>query len=282
VPQPIPDPGPPRDAGACAVEAFGVVRVPLEEIPALRKVAGPLIGHRIPPSLLKHADEQTVLALAAVLRAIHDARWQDRSFAEWGLIAAPRFLGRLSIAPWIDKYARLGASTVSPLIIPNLSLHAVAGSLSLALRCRGFNFGVGGGHGHLAEALLAGLAASDDGQVPGLWVVATEWDPEPIPDGHRGSRVPAIGTAVALALVPGAEESARRSLRVLPVAPSAAGAPDDATASGLPELAAFLESADAGRRPRSWYRPLPGGGAIVLDDDPSRVADAAESGRARA
>src|SRR5205823_2480660 len=88
----------------------------------------------------------------------HDFGWHDRSFAEWGLIAAPRFLGRIIAAGAMARFKTQGVPGMSPLIIPTLSLHAVAGSLSLALQTHGFNYGVGGGHGHLAEALLTGLA----------------------------------------------------------------------------------------------------------------------------
>jgi hypothetical protein len=262
---------PSRDAGACAVGAFGVVRAPLDEIPALRKAPGPLIGHRFPPSLLKHADGQTVLATAAILRAIHDARWHDRPFHDWGVIAAPRFLGRLALAPSLRKFSRLGASSVSPMIIPTLSLHAVAGSISMVLKAHGFNFGVGGAEGHLAEALLVGLAAWDDRRLPGVWVVATEWDPEPIPDDTNGSWVPSVGTAVALALVPSTAEVVRAKLRLKPVVSCehTNNCPEPSP-SPLQKLAAFLtDPATAGPSP-SWSCPLQGGGAIVLDDHPAR------------
>jgi hypothetical protein len=269
------DPAPHGD-GPCAVGAIGVVRATLEELPALRKAPGPLPnGRRIPPSLLKHADEQTVVALAAVLRAIHEAQWQDRRFDEWGLIAAPRFLGRLALAPSLRKFERLGAASVSPLIIPTLSLHAVSGSISLALGIRGFNFGAGGGPGHLAEALLAGLAARDDGAVPGLWLVATGWDPEPIPGPDGKSLTPCVATAVALALVPG--EAARWGLRRIPAAPprpsdGLTGPEEEEIEPSLAGLAGFLSEPAAGGRGRTWYGPLPGGGAIALADDPAAAA----------
>ena len=169
------------DATACAVEAYGVARTPIEEIAALRKSLVALNGRRLPPSLLKHADHQTVLGIAAVSKATTDFGWHDRSFDEWGVVAAPRFLGRLNSAAAIQRYRQSGVTGISPLIVATLPLHAVAGSLSLALQAHGLNYGVGGGHGHLAEALLAGLAARDDNGVAGVWVVATQFSPEPVP-----------------------------------------------------------------------------------------------------
>jgi hypothetical protein len=270
----------PCDTSACAVAAYGVVRVPVEEVLGLRKRPGPSLGAKIPLSLLKHADHQTLLALAAVLRAADQAGWREGSFAEWGVIAAPRFLGRIIAAGAIHRFSQTGALGVSPLLSPTLTLHAVAGALSLAIKAHGFNYGVGGGPGHLAEALLTGLAARDDNGVPGVWVVATGFDPEPVPDVAGNSVTPSTGYAVALALTPAAEPArSRLHLRLVPTSPAEVpGAPERDAALGVPltglvALAGFLEPdrAVANPRPRRWYLPLPGGGAIELDDDPARA-----------
>src|SRR5262249_28604159 len=153
---------------------------------------GPLGGRRIPPSLLKHADHQTVLGLAALLRAIDGAGWQGRSFEDWGLIAAPRFLGRISTAASIARFKERGVPGMSPRISPTMSLHAVAGSLSMALKAHGFNYGVGGGHGHLGEALLTALAAREVHGASGIWVVVTQFSPEPVPDTSGHSTNPSL------------------------------------------------------------------------------------------
>jgi hypothetical protein len=266
-------------SGGSAVAAFGAVKVPVGEIAALRKAPGPLGGRVIPPSLLKHADHQTVLGLAAVLRAIDGFGWHGRSFEDWGLIAAPRFLGRILVAAAMERFKNRGVPGMSPLIIPTLSLHAVAGSLSLALKTHGFNYGVGGGHGHLAEALLAGLASCDDGAVPGVWVVATQFSPEPVPDVSGNCVNTSFGHAVALALTPEADASGSRlNLRVVSTSAREAGSNADdrdvdgvEPPNGLVALASFLDRSEAALRPRNWYCPLPGGGALALHDDPARV-----------
>lgn len=245
--------------GACPVVAFGAARAAFDDVAALRKAPGPPGTPKVAYSLLKHADEQTVLGLSAVLRAMADFGLADRSFGEWGVIAAPRFLGRIQGSAHIDRHRRQGASSVSPLIIPHLSLHSMSGTISLALGARGTNFGAGGAAGHLGEGLLAAWCARQDG-VPGLWLVATAWDPEPTPDlERRCAAAPTTGYAVALALTPAAVEGVRPigSIRPVPAGESVAAAPE------LPELHAFLADPAPAGRPRRWYQPIPGG-AIEL------------------
>jgi hypothetical protein len=253
-----------REAPGCALGAFGVVRVPFEEIAALRKAPGPWEGPKLPLSLMKHADHQTILAISAVIHAIDDFGWHGRSFADWGVVAAPRFLGRVFLAAALDRFARLGVPGMSPLIIPTLSLHAVAGSVSMAIKSLGFNFGVGGGPGHLVEALLLALASREDHGVPGIWVVATAFDPEPVPDTAGHSTVPAVGHGVALALTPTTLGESKRLLRIVdtiegdaPVSPSS-----------LVSLAEFLTRSPETPGARRWACPVPGGGAVELVDGP--------------
>lgn len=264
----------------CAVEAYGVVKVPVEEVAALRKAPGPLGGRTIPPSLLKHADHQTVLGLAALLHAVDGAGWHDRSFADWGIIAAPRFLGRLIVAAAMERFQNRGVPGMSPLIIPTLSLHAVAGSLSLALKVQGFNYGVGGGHGHLGEALLTGLAARFDNGVPGVWVVATQFSPEPIPDASGKNTNTSFGYGIALALSadPHAAPRTRLNLQLFPGAVNSQEAIEDRDVlgndppTGLVSLAGFLNMAAGSHKARRWSCPIVGGMTLGLDDDPARSA----------
>ena len=281
-----------NDPAGCAVDAFGVVRVPVNDVPGLKKGMGPLApGQKIPPSLLKHADHQTLLALAAVLRAVDDFGWQGKSFADWGLIAAPRFLGRIVAAASMARFKAQGVPSMSPLIIPTLSLHAVAGSLSLALKLHGFNVGVGGGHGHLGEALLAALAARDDDGVPGVWVVATQFSPEPVPDAAGASLTGSTGYGVALAVrsASACASPPRLWLRAVPTAADRDDSDDRDVAgveppTGLVALADFLSAgpATSGARPRRWTCPMPGGGALLLDDDPARAGASGDAPVSRA
>jgi hypothetical protein len=168
----------------------------------------------LPPAFLKHADEQTVLGLAAVYHAIHDHHLNP-PFTAWAVLAAPRFLGRPTMAAALQRFAAEGAWGVSPHLIPHRSLHAMSGTVSQALKIHGPNFGVGGGPCAAAEVLLAAAALLERQNVPGVWVVLSGLDPESAPD--EGGRT-APGThcvGVALALVPPRSGWSGLRLRVL-------------------------------------------------------------------
>ena len=176
------------------------------ELPALRQRPGPDVGLALPPSMLKHADDQTVVGLAAVFRAIHDHRLEPNSFADWGVVAGPRFLGRALFTTALQRFAAEGAWGVSPHLIPHRSLHAVSGTVSQALHLHGPNFGVGGGPNAALEAILAAVALLGADRLPGVWLVLTEWQPELVPD--RKGRSPRIRSASGMH-----SPSCRRRLR---------------------------------------------------------------------
>ena len=81
---------------SCAIAAAGVVRATGAEIALLRRNLG--LAQPFPHALLKHADEQTVVGLAAVCRAAQDYGLSDASFHDWGVLAAPRYFGRDAMA----------------------------------------------------------------------------------------------------------------------------------------------------------------------------------------
>jgi hypothetical protein len=242
----------------CGVGAFGVVQATLAAMPALRKKPGPDLGAPVPASLLKHADEQSVAGLAAVAHAIHDSGRPAPSFADWGVLGAPRYPGRLRAGEAIGRFLDEGPVGVSPHVIPHQSTHALSGTISLALRMRGPNHGVGGAPGAVIEGLLAALALATEGRLPGVWLVLTEWGPEPVPDGSGPRPEEAICHAAALALVPTAEE-AGLSLRLIP--PPFGASADGAAAATVASLIAFLREGDGSR---SWLCPLERGGALEL------------------
>ena len=129
-----------------------------------------------------------MLALAAVKKAIERAGWQDRLFANWGVVASGRSFGRVRFDVAIERYRRMHTRGASPLVVPHLSLHAMSGTLSIALGMHGPNFGVSGQANHLGETLLAGLGMIGCEEVEGLWVVACDLDPEPKPRRAAASR----------------------------------------------------------------------------------------------
>jgi hypothetical protein len=191
---------PPARAVACDVVAHAAKRIPLEDLAQLRRQPGPVCGKPLPLAFLKHADEQTVVALAAVYQAIHDHHLTP-PFTRWGVLAAPRFLGRPTLVAALQRFAAEGAWGVSPHLIPHRSLHAIAGTVSQALQIHGPNFGVGGGPGAAGEVLLAAAAMLECQRLPGVWVVLSALDPEDPPDdtGHCAPGTHAVGMALALA-----------------------------------------------------------------------------------
>jgi len=210
-------------AVCCDLLAYGSVREAPAALPGLRQKPGPAPAERLPPSLLRHSDDQTVVGMAAVLQAIHAHGLTTTRFTEWGVLAAPRFFGRVMLAHTLLRYLAEGAWGMSPHVIPHRSLHSLSGTVSQALRIHGPNFGVGGGPGGVLEALRCAAAMLHGDKVPGVWVVLTGWDPEPIPDGTPvappGSQC--IGVALALTEARPGWRGAR--LRLMPAEQSLTG-----------------------------------------------------------
>lgn len=151
--------------------------VPLGDLPALHKDPAP--GFEVPPTATKYADDQAIVAVAAAIRAVRASGLPLAAFAEWGVVAAPRWLGRYDTESGLARFERRGAAGVPARCVPYMSLHATAGAVSLALGCHGPNIGAGGGPGAAADGLLTGLTMCADRASPGVWVVLTEWNPEP-------------------------------------------------------------------------------------------------------
>jgi hypothetical protein len=178
-----------------ALIAQGTSRATPEEIPALRKAPDPLGGVAVHPSLLRHADEQTVVGLAAVLRAIREAGLDPGGFGDWSVLAAPRYHGRAAFERAFPTFREEGAWGVSPHLIPAHSLHSPSGTFSQALKAHGPNLGVGGTPGGEREALLYASTLLLGGSIPGVWVVLTAREAE-----HDGSGSAGDYEALALAL----------------------------------------------------------------------------------
>jgi hypothetical protein len=157
----------------------------------------------VQPSTLRYSDEQTIAALAAVVKAIGQIGQAGRGrFEQWGVVAAPRFLGRANLTVALNRFGAEGVWGVSPHLIPHFALHSQTGTLSLALGIHGPNLGIGGGLYSATEGLLAALTWLQSGVVPGVWVVFSGWYPELIPD-REGDPIGELECqALALALVP--------------------------------------------------------------------------------
>jgi hypothetical protein len=184
----------------CGVVAHSSVQATADQLAILRRRPGPGIGESLPASFLKHADEQTVAGLAAVLQAIHGSELREASFGDWGVVTAACFLGRSLLAAALQRFSIEGAWGMSPHFIPHHSGHSPSGTISQVLKAHGPNFGAGGGPSGALDALIAGAVLIEGNTVPGVWVVLSGYDPEPIPQGDGSCSSALECRAVALAL----------------------------------------------------------------------------------
>jgi len=218
----------------CRIAALASLRGSAEKIALWRRQPICVGGVKMPATFLKHAEDQTVLALTAVLEAMASERMQNQSFSAWGVLAAPNLFGRVSIAQTIEKFQAEGAWGVSPHLIPHQSLHAMSGTISQALTIHGPNFGIGGGPNGLADAFLLSSALLADDSLPGLWLVLSGYETEWIPAIKQTTQAPTC-LGVALALVPGAAHSSALSLSIGPA--SAEECPEIQLGSFVEQLA---------------------------------------------
>jgi 3-oxoacyl-(acyl-carrier-protein) synthase len=149
------------------------VRAGGKELAGLRRNPGTLSGSQFPAGRLKHVDAQTVVGVAAVLRAIEESGLDPNGFGEWSVVAAPRFLGRATFDTVFPQFLAEGAWGVSPHLVANHSLHAVSGMISQTLKAHGPNLGAGGAPCQEIEAFLAAGTLIDAGLSAGVWVVLT-------------------------------------------------------------------------------------------------------------
>jgi hypothetical protein len=200
----------------CELAAFASVRLLYDTLPEVRRCPEPILGYPFPASVFKHLDEQTVAGLAAVCRAVRGQGLDLASFRDWGVLAAPQFLGQPAMVASLVRFRAEGAWGVSPHVIPHHSLHSVSGTVSQVLKVHGPNLGIGGGASGTGEALLAAAAWLGRRRVPGVWVVLTTLDPLSAlsEEGHPPPGTACVG--LALALVPARADSAGLRLRLHP------------------------------------------------------------------
>jgi hypothetical protein len=246
----------------CGLAGWGVVRLPWSEIPQWRRNPGPAPG-LTPAPHLKLADEQTVVGCAALLNACARNVWVPDRFTDWAILAAPTYIGRVRMALGLHRFQKNGARGVSPLIIPTLSNHSMAGTLCLILGSHGPNLGVGGSTPLVDELFLNALSLCDIERCPGVWAIMTGWRPEPILGDDGQCSTPAVGVGVALALV---LHAATGSLRV-----TAGRSPSQARGTVF-ELADFLEHASPGA---CWHAPILGEGQLEVAPDTAATSQRA-------
>jgi hypothetical protein len=241
---------------ACDLAATALIRATPADLPAIRQKPGRVAGEPLPATFLKHSDEQTVVGLSAVLRAIEDHGLMRHDFRDWGVVAVPRFFGRGAFAIALERFRAEGAWGISPHLIPHRTLHSMSGSVSQALKIHGPNFGAGGGPASVIEGLLCATALLAGGTVPGVWLVMTGWQPEVTVNRQGNPTTPDVACqGVALALVPPTPGS-RARLHL-----TAAGAAEYCSGGHftLEALAGALAETSSG----CWE--LPGSGRVALE-----------------
>jgi hypothetical protein len=252
---------------ALGICTWGTARADLPQIAAMRKTPPAWSPEGTPGHFLKHADEQTVVAVAAVDRAIQAQRLQVSELRDWAVVAAPRFIGRLGGTTTLTKFSRGGGPAISPHVIPQHSLHSVSGALSILLATRAQNIGVGGGPESLTDGLFTALTLGASAGKTGIWLVCTAWDPEPIADRDGQCTNHPTCYAVALALQAAAAGQHRGQLQLVL---NAAGMPFDSNASDNPPLSVAalstgLDACAVSGRSNSWSWRLRWGASVVLE-----------------
>ena len=208
------------EAGAnLAGEVMGhaLFRMTPSDVPVLRKKPGPMPEGwgRVPPSLLRYADEQTIAGTAAVFTAMEVMGSHPERFERWGVVAASRYLGRANLAVALRSFMAEGVWGTSPHLIPHFALHSASGTISLALGSHGPNLGVGGGRHAVSEGFLAALTWLATGVVPGVWLVLSGWSPELVPDPSGNAPHAGECMGLALALVAAGVKASRPVFRTV-------------------------------------------------------------------
>lgn len=253
-------------AAACVLESHAVVEVPLGEIKGLRDAPVPVGAPALPPRFLRHCDEHTVVGVRAVLEAIAALPDPARPLDRYGVIGAPRIAGRITGAQTLVQAAEAGGIAVSPHVVPQCSLHALASAVSVALGMHGPNLGVSGGPEALSEGLFTAVSLVNAAGCDGLWLVLTEWDEEPVLDAAGRPTNNPLCRAVALALRPHSavdEGGVTFTIRVADPAMQRDSIADSA-GHGLADFAWALGTCAGGGAITSWSHVCPWGAEIRI------------------
>ncbi len=265
-------------APSSPVPLHGIVTADAAAIRALRDAPPPEGAPALPSRFLRHADEHTVVGVRAVMEAMAARPSDADRFERFAVVAAPCGAGRPASARTLVQLRAGGAVTVSPHVVPQCSLHAVAAAVSVGLGMHGPNVGVGGGPEALGEGILAALSLLDEPDVDGCWLVLTAWDTEPALDDAGDAPSEALCRGVALALDRSATATLSLSLRRAPALAvvGADGPPDDGSRL-LAEFASALGAAGRWRGPGAgragdcdgclWTHRLRWGGRVTLAHD---------------
>lgn len=249
---------------AVTIGAWGYAQADFEEFEALRRRIPRWAPADTPAHFFRYSDEQTILGAWAIDDAMRRAGLCAEQLRGWGIIAAPEFLGRPQLAAFIERFQKNGGPRVSPNSIVQHSLHSVSGALSILLATRGPNVGTGGGQAAFSEGLLTAVSMFEAHLADGCWLVATTWDPLPLPDAEGNCLGPARCHAVALAL----QKAGGRAAGALTLrdANGAEGpTPNETTAANVPRLIRAFQRFDVRASAQELTWSLPWGATLALE-----------------
>ncbi len=271
----------PSTARLHAIRAHAFLEARHAELAALRDAPLPAAAPPLPPRFLRHCDEHTVVAVRAVLATLAGL---PVDLARCGVVAAPCQAGRIATARSLSQLQGGGAVMVSPHIVPQCSLHSLAGAISVALGMHGPHIGVGGGPEALAEGLFTALTLLEPGAASAcdaIWLVATEWAAEPLLDPTGAPTGDPVCRAVALLLAPlAASDDAALHVTIhqpRAVVPAAA----DEARIDLQAFAAALDCCATGAALAGWTIACPWGGEIRVSARADRMPSAHAGRRLR-
>ncbi|MFM7244278.1 MAG: hypothetical protein ACKO40_08915 [Planctomycetaceae bacterium] len=258
-----------RAAPACAIRGHAYIEAPWTAVGTLRDAPPPAGAPALPVRFLRHCDEQTVVAVRAVLDVL--SRVDEPPAAETcGVVAAPCQAGRVVTARSLSQLRTGGAVTVSPHIVPQCSLHSVAGAVSVALGLHGPHLGIGGGPDAVAEGVFTAASLFQAGACNACWLLISDWEQEPALDAAGEPLGDPVCRGLALLLVP---ESAAggAAARITLAQPSGLVAPLQADDEPV-DLSAFARAIGmcaAGAALASWGVPCPWPAQIRVEARPA-------------
>jgi hypothetical protein len=199
------------------IVGWSLTRLGREQLDLARKSPAAWTPTIAPAPSLKHADDQTVTSLVAARRVCDQFAPIAIDFSDWGLVAAPRFLGRAAVGRTLRRYPVDGAWGVSMQLIPQHMLHSPASMLCIALGLKGAAIGAGGGPEGESEAAMAAIGILRQGAA-GVWLVWSGWEPELIvsPTSEETSDARCVAVALAIQNSPNACSTSRLRLRNTP------------------------------------------------------------------
>jgi hypothetical protein len=245
-----------------AIAARGAVRLTIAEMAAMRKQPPACFSPKLSPLFLKHSDEQTLAALAALYQARADFGLENEDFGSWAVVSISRYLGRPAFAALIDRYAIDGAWGVSVQVIPHRTAHSVSGTISLGLGMHGPCIGVNGGVDGENTGLLALPCLMQSGQWRGVWLMCCHWSPEPAVDQKGNIVSDSVCLATALALAHADHPNPIGHMRFEPANPARCE-PEGNCASTAPQLGLLEYIFDDGHS--AWHRNPADGLRVEID-----------------